>query len=60
MHKPRGTVPVHDFMLEAKKMRDAGLTRAQVAAHFKVSVASVSKWMQRLEEAQADARNRSA
>jgi transposase len=57
---PKGVVVVQPRMLEARAMRRDGKTQAQVAAHFGVSVGAIQKWVQRVEEAEADARNRKA
>ena len=55
--RPRGGLPLQDRYLEAHRLREAGMSRAEVAAKFGVSPSLISSWCERVEEHLADQRN---
>ena len=54
---PRGGLPLADRYLEAHRLREEGVPRAEVARKFGVSPSLISSWCERVEEVLADQRN---
>jgi transposase-like protein len=57
---PKHTVKVNDRMLQAAELRSQGVPRAEIARRFGVSTHAVYRWIEKVQEHQADERNRRA
>jgi DNA-directed RNA polymerase specialized sigma24 family protein len=55
---PRGVATASPRMEEAARMRTGGMSIAEIAAHFRVSKATVSNWCLRVREKREDIRAR--